>query len=497
MHKKSSSTKRNYMIMGLCAVLLIMAVGYAAFQSQLKITGTSNIGSNFLVRITGIQSNVQSGSASNAIEPSYTNTTATFKTNLVSPGDSMKYDITVANEGNIDAVLNSIKVSNSNNEAITFETSGIEEGDELKASETDILTVIVTYNPSITSQPENTTATITVTLDYGQSGGSAVPGVDGPSIGGQEVELVESGDGLYEDNYEAGRYIYRGQNPNNYIEFNDELWRIVAKETDGTYKIIRDELLPQNAGYTTMAYDAKNHRSTENNSYCDAQNYGCGVYAAVSGEFSTPSGSKKGTVTENSSIQEYLNGEYYTSNLNSTAKELMTSNSFNIGAVEYLDVSGAENDSIEKNIAGEKMHTWTGNVGLVNVSDVLKASTNPSCNSASTVLNEIMSVSEPDDFSNPCTSNYLLFDLTAPTYYWTINAFGSESGSINDFFASTSAWGADLSGDAGFVGVSTASRDDNRGARPVVFLKSDIVFFGDGTKDSPFRIYDNSSEPTN
>ena len=170
------SKHKNALIVALLAVVLVMAVGYAAFQSQLKITGTSNIGSNFLVRITGIQSNVQSGSASNAVKPSYTDTTATFKTNLVSPGDSMKYDITVANEGNIDAVLNSIKVNNSNNEAITFETSGIKEGDELKASESDILTVIATYNSNITSQPENTTSTITVTLDYGQSNGT-VPGI--------------------------------------------------------------------------------------------------------------------------------------------------------------------------------------------------------------------------------------------------------------------------------------------------------------------------------
>ena len=54
----------------------------------------------------------------------------------------------------------------------------------------------------------------------------------------------------------------------------------------------------------------------------------------------------------------------------------MTSHSFNIGAVEYLDQSGAEADSIEKNIAGEKMYQWTGNVGLANVSDILRASTN-------------------------------------------------------------------------------------------------------------------------
>ena len=62
-------------------------------------------------------------------------------------------------------------------------------------------------------------------------------------------DVVTSGDGLYEDEYESGRYVYKGTNPNNYIEFNDELWRIVSKETDGTYKIIRNELLPQNENY--------------------------------------------------------------------------------------------------------------------------------------------------------------------------------------------------------------------------------------------------------
>ena len=76
--------------------------------------------------------------------------------------------------------------------------------------------------------------------------------------------------------------------------FNDELWRIIAKETDGTYKIIRNDVLED------RAYDEANHRSTEKNSYCQKPSYGCGVFAAVSGEFSTPDGAVKGTVTRNS-----------------------------------------------------------------------------------------------------------------------------------------------------------------------------------------------------
>src|SRR5699024_1665621 len=113
----------------------------------------------------------------------------------------------------------------------------------------------------------NMSKEIQITLTYEQSDeGTPViptPGDDTVNMGGQNVEVVSSRDGLYEDQYENGRYIYRGQSPNNYVEFNNELWRIIAKETDGTYKIIRDELLPE-----SMAFDSEGYRSYENNTYC-------------------------------------------------------------------------------------------------------------------------------------------------------------------------------------------------------------------------------------
>lgn len=48
--------------------------------------------------------------------------------------------------------------------------------------------------------------------------------------------LTTVGEGLYEDKYEEGRYVYKGENPNNYLKFNDELWRIVSLEKGGTIK---------------------------------------------------------------------------------------------------------------------------------------------------------------------------------------------------------------------------------------------------------------------
>ena len=461
--------KRNLIIGSLLAILVVMTVGYAAFSTQLKITGNASITSNWDVQITGISNGTPTGSAENAINPTYDVLTTNMEVNLYSPGDSMTYEITIQNKGTIDATLSKITKSDTNNPAILFETSGVEEGDDLLAGETTKMTVKITYNPSTTGQPDNLTSELNVTLTYEQKSSGTVtpPEPTGPTIGGQEVEIVESGDGLYKDTYEDGRLIYRGQNPNNYITFNGETWRIIAKETDGTYKIIRNDVLAD------RAFDEANHRSTENNSYCQNPGYGCGVYAAVEGTFSSPSGSQSGTVTEDSSIKIYLNDDYYVNNINSTAKGQMTSHLFNIGVVEWLDQSGAEADSIEKNIAREKMYQWTGNVGLANVSDILRASTNPLCTSATTSYNG----------TNECNSNYLLDKGAASgLYYWTINAYSDESGG-----SSSRAWN-------GIVFSSYAVVDhfdayaSNRAPRPVVFLKSDTTLSGSGTSDDPFTI---------
>ena len=89
------------------------------------------------------------------------------------------------------------------------------------------------------------TSNLEVTLNYEQATGEELPVGNTALIGGNTVSVADSGDGLYSDDTRAGRYVYRGSNPDNYIEFNDELWRIVAKEADGTYKIVRNEVLPE------------------------------------------------------------------------------------------------------------------------------------------------------------------------------------------------------------------------------------------------------------
>lgn len=52
------------------------------------------------------------------------------------------------------------------------------------------------------------------------------------------TSTVSTGTGLYEN---SGNYIYRGENPNNYIKFADRLYRIVKINSDSTMDIIATE----------------------------------------------------------------------------------------------------------------------------------------------------------------------------------------------------------------------------------------------------------------
>ncbi len=466
MRRKFNVRQRNYIILGLCSILLVMAAGYAAFRSQLTINGTSNITSEFKVLITDIQSKTLSGAATDAEAPSHTETTATFKTNLVSPGDSMQYDITVENQGNIDAVLESIDVNTSENEAILFETSGIKRGDKLLPEESDLLTVVVIYNPEITDQPENLNSEVTVTLNYVQDDGSILPEPEGASIGGISVPTVESGDGLYEDSTRAGRYVYKGANPNNYIEFNNELWRIVAKEADGAYKIVRNEVLPEE-----MPFDEDNYRDKESNgaggTYCANDSYGCNAWAANVNLVGSPSeftnGNYSGTVLLDSSLNTYLNGEYLES-ITENSDKIINYN-WGVGAT-YTDASWEDDEDEDPSefVAEEAAYKWNGKVALLSSSDVhLSVSNEELCGTDN----------KYDDNLETCAANNY---LVIPGTSWCL---------VSPYCYNSRFFSGVLS-DGTFTGGY--SPYDSHGVRPAVYLTSSLSLSGSGTQSDPFTI---------
>ena len=455
MRGRFNTRQRNYIILGLCSILLVMAAGYAAFSSRLTINGTSNITSEFKVLITDIQSSVLVGEATDAETPTHTETTATFKTNLVSPGDSMQYDITVENQGDIDAVLESIDVNTSDNAAILFEATGIKRGDKLLPDESDILTVTVTYNPDVTRQPENLNATVTVTLNYVQDNGTVLPEPDPIDIGGIEVMPVTSGDGLYGDEYTSGRYVYRGTNPNNYIMFNNELWRIISKEADGTYKILRNEVFPD------MAFDSRGARTTGYCSQTFTSYDGCNAWASTANIVGSPSeftnGRYSGSVDKDSETLTYLNGEYLDSI--TFNKDKIVSHDFNIGSVTN------ENNDLQGQIESEKSYKWNGNVGLISLSDYLMANSDmKTCGTFST--NNLA-----------CTTcintNWMV--IGDKENWWTLSPLSDDPYSVFRIF---------------FTGTTTYNSvsDTKRDVRPSLYLTSSLSLSGSGTQSDPFRI---------
>ena len=481
MRKGKHKLKSEHFLIGtiVVSVFLMLGIGYALLSQTLQINGKANITSKWKILFTSAEEK-EMNNATTQLKEITDDTTLTLNVDLTQPGAIATYDVVVANQGDLDAVLSKIEGVEETNSSdplpIKVHLENIAEGDPLLKSEEKTFQVIVEWDASVDFNETNMSKEIEITLTYEQSDNGVpvvpTPGEDGVNMGGQNVELVSSGDGLYEDSYESGRYIYRGQSPNNYVEFNNELWRIIAKETDETYKIIRDEVLPE-----TIAFDEFDYRSYENNTYCTGlqNNWSCGVYGKVSGTYQSPDGRMSGTITEDSSIANYLNGEYYSS-LTVLAQAQIQQHSFNIGPVELYDETG--NDSLSKNIAGEKMNTWTGNIGLVNVSDILKASTNSACTSVTDQLNQLI-----DSGTSTCNSNYLV-DLPDEPGYWTINNAVRESGGYSD-----GVWNAAQYGGVAGLDYSYAHYDDLHGPRPVLFLKSSIQFTsGNGTKSQPFQI---------
>lgn len=161
--------KRNIIIGSIIAVILLMAVGYSAFATQLSLNGTAEIVGEWDVRITNIETKEVSDGC-DAGEPQFTNTTATFNATLEKPGDTIIYVITIENQGAINATLgNVVFMSDDKNgsEAIIYSTTELDH--ELNVGEQTKLEVTVKYDPNATEIPNIKTKTLTGIIEYVQS----------------------------------------------------------------------------------------------------------------------------------------------------------------------------------------------------------------------------------------------------------------------------------------------------------------------------------------
>ena len=190
--------KRNIVIFSLVGVLFLMVAGYAAFSTNLEIKGTSKVTSNWDIEITYVTPGTPTGSAENAVAPSFDKLWASMEANLYDKGDAMEYDVTIENKGTLDAKLNDIltNVEKENNEAVLITFSGYTKGEVLKAQTSKVVHVKIEYNPEY--EGGETSSEVEINFDYGQNNNEEnnpdsqyLLTYDYSTNGGTSVELTE------------------------------------------------------------------------------------------------------------------------------------------------------------------------------------------------------------------------------------------------------------------------------------------------------------------
>ncbi|MBQ9011927.1 MAG: hypothetical protein IJ093_04690 [Bacilli bacterium] len=115
---------KNILIGGLLAVVLVMAVGYAAFATQLTINGKAEINSSWNVHfdttktesengvVVGTPGTLADGTTLASAAPTGTvtypnNLKAELNAKLTQPGDKVVFTLTILNEGTLNAIVDS------------------------------------------------------------------------------------------------------------------------------------------------------------------------------------------------------------------------------------------------------------------------------------------------------------------------------------------------------------------------------------------------------
>ena len=229
--------------------------------------------------------------------------------------------------------------------------------------------------------------------------------LEAPKYGITAVEYINElyeydGDGLKIDNTPDENMRYYGSNPNNYVKFNNELWRIIGVFGNNV-KLVRSEKLGD------LSWDSS--ESTINNGNGINQ-WGESTY-------------EDGTTYEGSDLMQYLNKMYYGGDttvtcynsfnnvtttcpknskgnfltIDGTSKSLIDNHTWNIGAVETtkkadtLAFYNAErgitigktctvsSSDYKCNDTVTRTTEWTGYVGLPYVTDWAYASSESTC----------------------------------------------------------------------------------------------------------------------
>ena len=278
-------------------------------------------------------------------------------------------------------------------------------------------------------------------------------------------------------------YRYIGSDPNNYVTFNDETWRIIGVFTvdDGTdnveerLKLIRNESIGSyswdNKDTSTGAEDdyGKNNWTDARLNYLlneghESESIGGSLYWN-SGSGTCYSGSGNATT----------NCDFTTTGLKEEAREMIGDTLWYLGGTSnYTSSTNGLTSHFYSYERGTTVYSgrstsWVGKVGLIYPSDYGYATSGGTTTDRNTCLNKELYNWYSSDFSD-CKNNDWIVNSSSQ---WTITPHASFSKFVFDLR------------NAGFVNSINASF--TIGVHPVVFLKSSIkIVDGDGSSSNPY-----------
>ena len=117
MRRRRIKVKPEKILVGtiIASVFLMLGIGYALLSQTLQINGTANITSKWKILFTSAEEK-EMNNATTQLKEITDDTTLTLNVELTQPGATATYDVVVANQGDLDAVLSKIEgVEETNN----------------------------------------------------------------------------------------------------------------------------------------------------------------------------------------------------------------------------------------------------------------------------------------------------------------------------------------------------------------------------------------------
>ena len=305
-----------------------------------------------------------------------------------------------------------------------------------------------------------------------------------PTYGMKAVEYITNlleydGEGLKKDNTPDQNIRYYGSNPDNYVSFNNELWRIIGVFGNNV-KLVRSEKLGN------LSWDSSE----------SSINYGWGVNQWGESTYAD------GTPYEGADLMQYLNKMYYggtsitcyggsknstttcpTNTIDETAKTLIDNYTWNTGAPNYnelydsttktldtVEIYKAERGTVNGKICSSGTYCndtvtrtteWTGYIALPYVTDWAYASSENDCNT------------KIDQSSTYKCKNNNWMRRSDDTWYLSPLAHSGDADVV---------WNV-----LGVGYASNFSASTSIGVAPAIYLKSNVLIeSGKGTSSSPY-----------